>query len=218
MIREALDVLFRPGQVIEIRGLRADGKKNNTASGYFDDFDLAAEAAKKLEDRCSGVYVTLNEVNPALLSRRANRVEMYADLTTSDHDILRRWWLPIDFDAVRPAGVSATDPEHAAALEAAKKTLEALRAQGWPEPVIGDSGNGAHLLYPIDLPNDAGSLALVEKTLAALSEEFGDGVVKVDTKNANASRIWKLYGTLARKGDSTADRPHRRSRLIEVIE
>jgi hypothetical protein len=218
MIREALDALFLPGQVIEIRALRVDGKKNNTASGYFDDFDLATEAAERFEVRCSGVYVTLNEVNPALLSRRQNRIETYADLTTSDHDIIRRRWLPIDFDAVRPAGVSATDAEHDAALKSARRALEELRGEGWPEPLIGDSGNGAHLLYPIDMPNDAESLTVVEKTLASLSDQFGDDLVKVDTKNANAARIWKLYGTIARKGDSTADRPHRRSRLLEVIE
>jgi hypothetical protein len=27
-------------------------------------------------------------------------------------------------------------------------------------------------------------------------------------------RIWKLYGTVSRKGDDTPDRPHRRSRII----
>ena len=29
-------------------------------------------------------------------------------------------------------------------------------------------------------------------------------------------RIWKLYGTVSRKGDSTADRPHRRSAVLEA--
>ncbi|MEI7650230.1 MAG: phage/plasmid primase, P4 family, partial [Methanomicrobiales archaeon] len=32
----------------------------------------------------------------------------------------------------------------------------------------------------------------------------------------NAGRIWKLYGTLAKKGDHTPERPHRRSRIITV--
>ena len=30
----------------------------------------------------------------------------------------------------------------------------------------------------------------------------------------NAARIWKLYGTTGRKGDSTATRPHRKSGLF----
>ena len=38
----------------------------------------------------------------------------------------------------------------------------------------------------------------------------------VDTANHNAARIWKLYGTMSRKGDSTPERPHRRARLLAV--
>ena len=33
--------------------------------------------------------------------------------------------------------------------------------------------------------------------------------------NFNPARIWKLYGTLAAKGDPTPERPHRLSRLVE---
>ena len=40
----------------------------------------------------------------------------------------------------------------------------------------------------------------------------------MDTTTCNASRIWKLYGTTARKGDDTKERPHRRSRLLNVPE
>jgi hypothetical protein len=93
-----------------------------------------------------------------------------------------------------------------------------LRDQGWAEPVAGDSGNGYHLLYPVDLPNDAESLGLVRGVLEALSFRFSDGAVSVDTTTCNAARIWKLYGTTARKGDSTEDRPHRPSRLLNVPE
>jgi hypothetical protein len=87
---------------------------------------------------------------------------------------------------------------------------------GWPAPILGDSGNGAHLLWRIDLPNDADSRLLVEDCLRALAEMFGDDKVDVDVKNSNAARIWKLYGTCARKGNNTKDRPWRVSRLVEV--
>ena len=30
----------------------------------------------------------------------------------------------------------------------------------------------------------------------------------------NAARIWKLYGTMAGKGDNTQDRPHRGAKVI----
>jgi hypothetical protein len=52
--------------------------------------------------------------------------------------------------------------------------------------------------------------------LQALAARFDDERVKIDQKVANPARIWKLYGTVAAKGDHTADRPHRVSRLLEV--
>ena len=57
---------------------------------------------------------------------------------------------------------------------------------------------------------------LIQKCLEALAHRFSTDQVTVDVSNHNASRIWKLYGTVATKGDSTPDRPHRLSRLLHV--
>jgi len=86
----------------------------------------------------------------------------------------------------------------------------------WERPILADSGNGAHLLYRIDLPNDQEALAFVTHALAELDRRYSDDVVKVDVTSANAARIWKAYGTVARKGDSIPGRPHRLSRILEV--
>jgi len=32
----------------------------------------------------------------------------------------------------------------------------------------------------------------------------------------NPARIWKLYGTVSRKGDSIPERPHRLARILEA--
>ena len=85
---------------------------------------------------------------------------------------------------------------------------------GWPVPIMAISGNGYHLLYRIDLPtNDDG---LIERVLLALCERYSDDSVTVDRAVHNPSRITKVIGTLARKGDDTPDRPHRRSELLEI--
>jgi hypothetical protein len=47
-----------------------------------------------------------------------------------------------------------------------------------------------------------------------LAQAFDDKTVTVDRKVFNPARIWKLYGTLACKGDNTGDRPHRVSRIL----
>jgi len=147
------------------------------------------------------------------------------DATTADSDIIRRRWFPIDIDPVRPSGVSSTDEEHQAAIVRAAEIAAYLgRERGWPDPVMADSGNGAHLLYRIDLPNDEESKDLVKRCLEVLDTMFSNGAVTVDTANFNAARIWKMYGTVSRKGDHTEDRPHRKSLVlsgadqVEVVE
>ena len=109
LLRDAVARIAGPGQVIEVRALT----DQFTHSGYFSDFDALVRSVEPLDADGSvhGIYVTLNEVNPALLSRRANRIKMRLgkkDSTTSDADILRRRWLPIDIDPLRPSGVSST--------------------------------------------------------------------------------------------------------------
>lgn len=213
-IRAALGVLFSTPD--ELHELRVPNTPKRTASGYFDDLDALSRAAARLDRVASGVYVTLNPVLPALKARAANRTVEYARYTTADRDVTRRRWLPVDLDARRPAGISASDAEHDAALARSRAIHHWLREQGWPEPVLADSGNGAHLLFALDLPNDADALRLVSGSLAALDVLFSDGAVAVDLTTANAGRIWKLYGTSARKGENTPERPHRLSRLTHV--
>ena len=215
-LHQALALLIAPGLVVEVRTLTDQW----IHSGYFDDREELARqvAALDTDQSVQGIYVTLNEVNPALLSRRANRIKMRLgkkDATTCDADILRRRWFPIDIDPVRPSGVSSNDEEHQAALVRAAEIAAFLgREQGWPAPVMADSGNGAHLLYRIDLPNDEESRDLVKKCLDTLDTMFSNSAVTVDTANFNAARIWKIYGTTSRKGDNTRDRPHRKSLVL----
>jgi P4 family phage/plasmid primase-like protien len=128
--------------------------------------------------------------------------------------VLKRIWLPVDLDAIRPKGISATDAEHEAALGRATQIRGALRDGGWPDPVFGDSGNGAHLLCRIELPPDDGGL--VKRCLQALAFRFDHDAIAIDQAVFNPARIWKLYGTLARKGDHTTDYPHRLARLLSV--
>jgi Protein of unknown function (DUF3987) len=212
-ILDVLRHLYVPDQVVELRCLNTE---KGTVSGYFNDHFKLANAADKLDNaRVPAIYVTLNQVNPVLLARAQNRIISYAKQTTSDADIIRRRWLPIDLDPVRATGISSSQEEHAAALSRAGDINLWLRGNfGFPDGTLADSGNGAHLLYRIDMPNDADSRALSDSVLRALHEKFSDDKVKVDLTTFNAARIWKLYGTTARKGDATDARPHRMAQII----
>jgi len=214
-IKRGISLLFSPGDVVEVRIVKTD--KFGTVSGYFNDFDAMAQAIFEADQKYlpDGIYYTLNEVNPRLLGRSCNRLRERCDLTTSDKDILSRRWLPIDCDPVRPAGVSSSDEEHEAALARAR-LIAAERPKDWGEPILADSGNGAHLLYQANMPNDPETLRLVELALADLDKRYSDTKVKIDVKCGNAARIWKAYGTAVRKGDSIPGYPHRISQILEA--
>ena len=215
-VADALALLHEPGEVFEVRILNTP--RSGTVSGYFDDPKTAAREIGKWDGRAPGVYVTLNPVDPALMARAANHLRERVRDTTKDPDVLRRRWLLIDIDYHRPAGISATDSEVKAAwtvLKAARRYLEEER--GWPAGIVVMSGNGGHVLYRIDLPNDVESRDLVKRFLEKLAARFDapDGA-QIDTTVHNAARIAKVPGTMACKGDSTAERPHRRAKVMSV--
>lgn len=220
-VREALRRLTMPGQVVELRALDVPAlnphARPHTVAGWFDDPQKLVRAALQLESRqARGIYITLNPCNPALLARAHNRVEEYPKHTTADADIVRRIWLPFDFDPVRPSGISATPGE----LRQAK--VRALKAERWLSRMLGErpaiwafSGNGFHLLYRIDLPNTDRSTQYVRWIIDNAASEFSDEVVKLDRTVFNAARIWKLYGMMTRKGDELPEqgRVYRRSAI-----
>lgn len=215
-ILKSLQLIIEPGQVTELRALDVvsqNYRMPHTISGYFDDLDKLAGAAAQIPP-AKGIYFVPNPVNPSLLARAANRLRAVGkEPTTSDTDIVARRWLLIDADPIRPAGISSSNAEHELALKKVQEIRDALSIKEWPRPLTGDSGNGGHLLYRIDLPaNDDG---LVQQCLEVLAFQFNDQQVTIDLKVFNPARIWKLYGTWACKGDSTTDRPHRLSRLLE---
>ena len=219
-IEKTLDLLFESGQVIEIRALdvsRQGYQRPHTEAGYFDGANRhpLIEAAEKLTGTAKGVYVVLNPFNPALLARSANRVQPGIS-ATSDSDIRRRRWILGDIDADNPSGTSASEQEHEAAIEAAWTVYEDLRARGFSDMAVAASGNGAHICIPVDLPVDDGGL--VKRVLEAASLMYDRDGIHVDVGVHNPARITKLISTMARKGDSIADRPHRASKWLYIPE
>ena len=226
MMKRFLDLFFEPSDLVELRAIEraADGeKKGKIRAGYFKDHEKLVQAAKELDNdpKIKGVYVIVNPIKDGLSSRCTDSITFSpaksGDLTENS-DISRRRWLLLDFDPIRPDHDSgSTDEEHELAITKAKDVRDILTGMGWPEyPILADSGNGAHLIYKIDLPNDVDSRKLVEGCLKAVKKLVGDDKVEVDLKVGNAARIWKLYGTTAKKGANTAERPWRTSKLIDV--
>jgi hypothetical protein len=215
-IELGIEILFELGQVVEVRAL---GGQRGVVSGYFDSHGELAKAIKQLSDtgEYAGVYYALNPCHSDLLARgEKNKWHCGVKETTRDKDIVRRRWLLVDFDPKRPnglAGASATTAEMLAAKKLMVKVLRELRRLGWPLPVIAFSGNGCHLLFCVDEPNNDETTQLFKGCLKAIAEQFATAEVGIDTTVFNASRITKAYGSLAAKGVDTAERPHRYSKI-----
>jgi hypothetical protein len=136
------------------------------------------------------------------------------DKSAANPDILSRKWLLVDVDAIRLADTNSTDAEKEVAGDLAWECYGYLTDLGWCQPVVVDSGNGWHLLYPIDLPNDKLSHAIQKKALAALASRFDRPGAQIDRSVHNASRISKLPGSWVRKGPESDDRPWRMARIM----
>ena len=211
-IKEALAILKPNNQLFEVRVL----KGKTTISGYFTNVETLAKAFNKIGLNGANVFYTLNAIDPSCYSREQHDKFVQSKTTTSDSDIVAYQWMLIDLDPVRKSGISSTKDELLAAYERGNRIVDYLREKGFPAPVMACSGNGIHLLYAVSMQNNEGNKTLVEKCLKALALLFNDGVVEVDTSVFNPARISKLYGTMAQKGSSTKDRPHRMSRIISV--
>jgi len=212
--RALLKLVWREGEVYEVR-IPKHNRWGQTAGGYFDRPDLLMDAVSRFNGVAS-VYRTLNPVDPSLLARASNRILAKAEHATSDVNISRRREMLIDFDPVRPSGISSTNDEAARARVVCDEVRKHLDRLGWADPAVVMSGNGWHLIYLLDLPNDEASAGLVAGALRRLNADFATLDVMIDTTVGNASRLTALAGTLKMKGDSTAERPHRMVRVAAL--
>jgi len=204
-------LFVKPGEITEVRGF--DGKR--VYAGYFDEHQAFCKEVQALDKRLSsGIYFTLQVIDPRLIGRAHNRIRQ-ADRTTTDKDVLFYRWLPIDLDPVRPAGISSSDSELQAALDLLNPVTEwVMQEIGLPAPIKAMSGNGGHLLFRLpDWPVSDETKAIIKGILEDISSKFSTDRVHIDITVFNPARIWKLYGTTARKGDEIPANQYREARL-----
>lgn len=209
-ILKNLQLLHNPDEIVEIRSI----DPRPTISGYFraDSPNLVTQLAR-FPDRT--FYQSMNRIDSGCYSRAQREVLMpYPKETTSDKDIVGYTWILIDADPVRPSGVSATNEEKESAHQVAIAVFRHLRKLGFNDPIVADSGNGFHLLYRIQA--ELSSKDEIADFLRVLDMWFSTESVLIDTAVYNPARITKLYGTKARKGADTPERPHRVSRILYV--
>jgi P4 family phage/plasmid primase-like protien len=206
-----LMAIRKQGEIVEIRCLPSG--KGAIYAGLFGDMSLAAAKAVALNGKFKGTYFTLNPASGVA----TDKVSASAD-TIRDSQILHRSWLLIDIEGDREnaKACNASDQELERALILAEKVRKGIATRWGATPLALCSGNGAHLLYQIDLPNTPEATELVRGALKGLAAKLArfDGAT-IDTTVSNPSRISKLPGTLTRKGTHTDDRPQRIARVLD---
>ncbi|MDG3006613.1 hypothetical protein [Paludisphaera mucosa] len=165
-----------------------------------------------LEGLCNGTgtYLTLNPFRQGF-TRPDNG-------GFRSQDIERRVWFLVDVDPHRGKGeekkVNATDAEKAAVFEVLGATMEHAERLGWPAPILIDSGNGGHLYWRVDLPNNAFGQQTLRSIIKGWKAILDTKAASIDPGVHDAKRIAKLPGTWARKGPHSVERPHRMSKIL----
>ena len=114
-IARTMRLFVAPGQLGEVRIIQRTG---GTLGFFFafDQIDIAAKQAANFDTaKAKGLYLVMNEIDPATLNGRGCLSIQKGDLT-KDIDIRCRRWVLIDFDPASPdrgADDSATDAEKA---------------------------------------------------------------------------------------------------------
>ena len=199
--------------IIELRAIKKQaGQEAEIITKLFkgqnfqsvDELRLAFEQeALNLNAQGYNIYIVMNPIKAEFTGGSAG-----------DKDIDYRDLLLIDIDR-HETNNPATELELEAAKLLTDKIIDYLSNGGWDDPIKVMSGNGYHLYCLLDnVANSEDNKFAIKHFLNELAVEFDNDIVKVDTCVYNASRITKVVGTIARKGEETAERPYRMARFL----
>ena len=208
MIASWLGLFMRPGQVDQLHAHQVGGSRMRHA--FFRGEQLAQAAAQALRWEADGARSVRFVLNPL-------RSDIFATPRRYAHneDVIARQWVLLDCEHRQGhSDGPSSEEERAAAWDVLCRVRGALEAAGCTGLIVADSGNGWHGLLPVDLPNDEASKVVVRTLLAGLSERCSDDVAHLDPAPYHAITAAKVYGTLSRRGEATAERPHRVSQIV----
>lgn len=203
-------LLERSGIVVLVAISEKD--KNKILVGYYDDHRQLAADVLKYNGRGYQVYTSINAPDPGVLERLQpeyrNRLVQGAR-SLSDEQVIGRRFILLDFD---PQGMKpSSDQEKRQAEARSEEVRDFLARHGWPEPLVGMSGNGFHLLYLADIGVTPAEIGLVDEFYRVIARKFSDEQVHLDSSTGSRAQLTKAYQSISRKGEASKRRPHRRT-------
>lgn len=228
-IYRGLRLFVSPGSIVELRCLQVNGSENYAGwyKGTEEGLRAMAAQAVKYNNICRSVHFTPNPLKATPNNAPLNEFKRRSAGQAADDSIIEsRKWLLIDSDPFRlgaggeilDSSLPVTDSEHSAAYRVIESVRAALEVSyGFSGAIVASSGNGWHLCYPIDLPNDDQSKVMHRDFLKGLHKRYSTSEAEIDVRNYNAARIWKVYHTKARKGAEDSLRKHRLSGIVDLL-
>lgn len=220
-VADAVRLLVGPESLTEVRVLLQSADDRICRNQYY----LGAQAEDVSRDvhpldqlsNCIGIYLIPNPIDQKLIDRNTKwRKPFITKIPSSNQsNMLSRKWILVDCDSIRPGECSATEAERVAAFDLAENVIASLSVFGFGNPIKADSGNGCHLIYPVEMPPDQPTSQLIKEFLGQLTNRCKVTGAKVDPVTWDSQRMVRLYGTKSRKGESTPERPHRLSGIID---
>ena len=227
-VRRGLDLLYPADHgMIELDILKKSGILLSCRSANR---ELIVDEIEKYDpqDDTAAIYTSLNRLDVATFTQAGHVLSIDEPVGPGPRinagNVARVTSILFDIDPFRANDDkkdSTTDAEHEAAIKAADFLKHRLSFLGWPEPVVGDSGNGAALRYSCSLPASKETTDLISRALRAANAMLPAEMaaqVEVDVAVFDLPRISKTFGTTTRKGPGTPERPHRRATIISAPE
>lgn len=213
---------FSHSNPIEVRAINKQPEnKVKIVSGFFDNVELLEKEIQKHDSLYTNWYLGFNEVDAQkrvdlIIDKDCHNTLKVGQKCVSNDMITCRKYLLIDIDPVRETNTSSTNKELAYAESMSERVYDFLKIHGFKEPIKAMSGSGIHLLYACDIEANQQTDILVNNFLKILDTRFSDDKAHIDTVVGKRAQLTKLYGTIAKKGENTAERPHRMSEIRNI--
>jgi hypothetical protein len=218
-IEKAVKAFWKGPKEVRIPGTNYNG----TMAGLFTDTEALIEAAftRSAFADAQALYWSLQTISPTYKGYGVtNALNPNVPIGSGLHDgaVSQFDWILFDFDPTRPAKTSSTEEEKAQARAGAEGLRSWLSTRGYTTWLC-DSGNGFHVYLPVELENTECVSLLVKNVLHAFNSLFGKpDIVGVDQTVYSAGQPVKIYGTVARKGTHSGERPHRVALVLDTPE
>ena len=198
--------LLADNKVIEFR-LQLGGYWKSYFAETLSQVDLVISIAA---DNKADLYNTINKPTDNLIFDCGKFDDARSSALLND-EIARITRLPFDFDPIRPKNSNSNAEELRQAQKASLQLANYFAMQHLPPAIHALSGNGWHLHYKADLPNDKEHQEKIRLLYNTLKKEFSTKYCDFDSSVSSPAQIMRSYDKRLknRKSKPQTNRPTR---------